>query len=300
MACTLVGMGVVLGAFGGLMTAVRTYQRRCSPHPELVRKLLHVGMGLVALTLPWLFESAAQAFALAGLFIVLLVALRTSKRLEQRLGGVLNAVQRESWGEIYFAMGVSTVFLLSAGDRLLFCTPILILALADAAAALVGLHYGRVCYWSGGRKTIEGSAAFFLVSFLCTHVALLLFTQIGRAETILSALMISVLLTPLEAVSRHGFDNLLIPLGSFVLLKTYLGMDSSALAASLGIAVGLLTAAFCSRHWILRSSTVVRAIFLAILGWAFTAVVRLFFLVLSLVAYGVFFSREAVQGRGKT
>ena len=94
--------------------------------------------------------------------------------------------------------------------------------------------------------------------------------------------------------------DLLIPLGSFVLLDTYLGMDSSTLAASLGVAVGLLTAAFCSRHWILRRSTVVRAIFLTILGRAFTAVVRLFFLVLSLVAYGVFFSREAVQGRGKT
>ena len=52
------GMAIVLAALGSLLASLRLYQKWASPHAELLRKLLHVGMGLVSLSFPWLFDSS--------------------------------------------------------------------------------------------------------------------------------------------------------------------------------------------------------------------------------------------------
>ena len=35
------GIGIVLTILGGLMSGLRLYKKKRSPHPEVVRKLLH-------------------------------------------------------------------------------------------------------------------------------------------------------------------------------------------------------------------------------------------------------------------
>jgi phytol kinase len=83
------------------------------------------------------------------------------------------------------------VFWLSPDDPLLFVIPMLVLSLADAVAALIGISYGRLRYEStDGIKSAEGSAAFFCAAFFSVHVPLLLFTQVGRAETLLISLVL--------------------------------------------------------------------------------------------------------------
>jgi phytol kinase len=144
-------------------------------------------------------------------------------------------------GEIYFPLAVGLVFLLSAGDPITFCIPMLILALADSGAALIGKRYGTLRYAAGdGEKSVEGSAAFLIVAFLSTQVPLLLFTNTGRSESMVIALTLALLVMLLEAIAWRGLDNLFIPLGAFLLLKTFLKLDATTLAAHLGIAVVLV------------------------------------------------------------
>ncbi|MGH9769668.1 MAG: hypothetical protein ACREAB_19765 [Blastocatellia bacterium] len=85
----LIGMSIVLAIFGLLLVALRWYQRRRAPHPEMTRKLMLVGMGLVTLSLPWLFAEAWPVLLLAALILALLIALRVNRRARQALGGVL-------------------------------------------------------------------------------------------------------------------------------------------------------------------------------------------------------------------
>src|SRR5205823_14717265 len=101
---------------------------------------------------------------------------------------------RSTFGAVYFPIAVGILFLLfrfepiedEASRYLLYCIPVLLLTLADAMAALIGVRYGQARYaTSEGHKTIEGSLAFFLVGFFCTHVPLLLFSDKGRPETLL-------------------------------------------------------------------------------------------------------------------
>ena len=209
------GMLLVVAALGGLMGALRFWQVRTSPHPELARKLVHVGMGLVCLSFPWLFDSLWPVSALAALAVGGLLAVR-----HMPVAGVLHAVGRESSGEIYFPIAVAAVFYLSQGVAVLYTVPILLLTLADALAALIGVRYGMVKFetFQGGSKSLEGSAAFFIVAFLCTHLTLLLTTHVERVETVLIGLEVGILVMLVELVAWRGLDNLLIPLFSFALL----------------------------------------------------------------------------------
>jgi len=57
---------VLLALFAGL----RVYQTRYSPHPEFVRKLLHIMMGSITLTFPWLFNETWPVVTLAASTII--------------------------------------------------------------------------------------------------------------------------------------------------------------------------------------------------------------------------------------
>ncbi len=235
------GIGLTLAALVGLLATLHVYQRRRAPDPEVGRKLLHVGAGGLMLTCPWVFSEAWPVLLTAGVSVVGLLALRVSGSLRRRLGGAITGVARKSLGEIYFLPGMALLFVLSAGDALLFCVPMLILTLADAAAALIGMRYGRHRYAATeGEKSVEGSLACLIVAFLSTQVPLLLFGHVGPAESLLIALTLGLAVTLLEAVAWRGLDNLFIPVGACVLLKALLELDLAALAVRLGAAVVLI------------------------------------------------------------
>ncbi len=253
------GMGFVIVLFAALMSGLRAYRHWSSPDPEVLRKLLHIGMGLVTLSFPCLFAASWPVLLLTVVFTLLLALLRVSPAMQRLLGGVIDGVRRDSMGEIYFPLAVGMVFLLSAGEPVTFCIPILILALADAAAALIGRRYGTLRYATvHGVKSVEGSVAFLAVAFLSTHLPLLLFTETGPAESLLIALTVALLVMLLEAVAWRGLDNLFIPLGAFVLLSAFLELDVTALATRLSIAVSLVAACgiACRRRAIVNEERV--------------------------------------------
>jgi len=257
-------------AISGLLAALRIWQRRLSPPPELVRKLAHVGIGLVALSLPYLFHSSWPVLVLCGLSLAGMLALRLIGPLKQGLGTVLHSVARSSGGELYFPLSVAVLYLVSRGNVLLFVIPILILTFADAVAALTGGRYGLTHYRATeGEKSMEGSVAFFLVAFLSTHIPLLLLTDIGREKTLLIGLCMGLIAMLLEAIAWRGLDNLFIPLGGFILLKVYLALDERALLWRFCVALGLVTLLqVFRRHATLNTAGLLSAALFGYVAWA--------------------------------
>ncbi len=226
---------VLFGVLMGGLLALRSWARL---HEEFSRKLIHMGMGVVTLSFPWLFSKPWPVFVLSGFFFLLLLALKLYSPLRQRYGKVISGVERRSHGDLYFPLAVGLLFYISHGDRLFYCVPILILTFADALSALVGIHYGQTRYTTDdGYKSVEGSAVFFIVAFLSVLVPLLVFTQIGRVEVVLVALCIALLSMMVEASAWRGMDNLFIPLAALVILKTNLSLDVTALGVRLTVAV---------------------------------------------------------------
>ena len=62
------GMLLVGGSFAALIAGLRVLRDAGAANPELLRKLLHIGMGVVSLSLPWLFDTPWPVLVMAGLF----------------------------------------------------------------------------------------------------------------------------------------------------------------------------------------------------------------------------------------
>jgi phytol kinase len=237
------GIFAVCAMLAGLFGALKFMERFLHPHPELLRKLMHVGMGLVVISFPWVFHESWPVLLLAAFSTIALAAIKLVPQLHDGIGSVLTAVHRPSLGEVSFPIAVAALMLLTRGDKLLFVVPMLIMTLADTVAALVGIAYGKVRYvTSEGFKSVEGSIAFFTIAFFSVHVPLLLCTNVGRTQTLLIAIIIGLLSMLLEAIAARGLDNLLIPLGAFAFLKLYL--HASVPALELRLAATLLLGVF--------------------------------------------------------
>ena len=237
-------MAIVLSVFCTLFLTLRAWQCKYNPDPEWVRKLFHLGMGLFTLSLPWLFASAWPVVVMCVVTVALLMAIRRSPLLQRKFGAVLGNVARCSHGEMYFSLGVATLFIWAKNDRVLYLISILLLTFADAAAALVGKRFGAHRYPTiGGHKSLEGSLAFLTVAVACIYVPLALSSNVDAGAALLLALTVALLLTIIEAIASRGLDNLLIPLAAYALLRDLRNWTTDELNTLLVGAV-LLTVAF--------------------------------------------------------
>jgi phytol kinase len=215
----------------GLMMVVRKQATQWGLGAEVQRKLVHIGTGLYALCLPWLFTDRWPVFMLVGLTLIVMLTLRMPRFAKGGIGETLHGVERQSYGDILLALAVGMLFLLSDGRAILYVLPLAILTLADAAAALTGSTYGKRHFSvEDGRKSIEGSVAFFMISLVLSMVCLLLLSDVARPNVILLALIIAAFGTLVEADSWRGFDNFFLPAGILVFLAMHMDNTPMELA----------------------------------------------------------------------
>lgn len=229
--------------------------------PELARKLVHVSLGLYALSFPWVFARSWEVAATCALALAVFALARG--RLRRDLGAGLHAVSRVSYGEMLFALSVALLFHLQDGHwaqtqggppepRLwLYLLPIAVLTLSDAASALVGVRYGRSTFRVGdGRKSWEGVAVFAVTAWLIGLVVLSLFSGLALADAVLLALIAALFGALFEGASWRGLDNLFIPLGLYVVLSSLAPLGTPALAAiGVGFAAALLLLTLLARNF---------------------------------------------------
>ena len=176
--------------------ALKLYARLAQPHPESVRKILHAGSGLLTLSFPFLFNDLWPVLLLTGATAILIAALKFAW-WHRRLGRVVNDVKRTTLGEIYFPIAVAIVFWLACGQSPLYRIPMLVLTLADATGALIGLRYGQIHFVGAAqgvrRLTRVRRRRFLLCSCRCS-----VWSDIGRVETLLIAVTLALLVMLLE------------------------------------------------------------------------------------------------------
>ena len=232
---------------------IKFIEKKTNINAEIKRKMFHVTMGLVMLIFPYIFTSVVSVGILGSIAIAFLYILKHTK-LKDSLGTILFSVDRESMGEIFFAISVFLIFYLSKGDKILFSIPILILTFADSTAALIGKNYGKknLAKLNEDAKSIEGSFMFFMVAFIMTLVPLLLFSDVGREETLIISTIVGFNVALIEMISHTGNDNLLIPLTTFAFISTHIEMPLENLRINLlilGIIFILVTIANRVKAW---------------------------------------------------
>lgn len=247
-----VGAGFLL-IFG----AAEAWRWFAKPPPELSRKFVHFVGGLLVLAFPWIFTSRWTVLWLASCFALLIWGTRRLGLLQS-----VHSISRRSEGGLFYPLAVVLLFTLAYEQPVFYLVAALALVVSDTAAALLGSTYGRTTYSvESDRRSLEGSASFFVTTFLVVHVPLLLMTEVGRDASVLLGIHISLIVTLIEGVSLRGSDNLLVPLATYYMLVRFVPEPAGLVAGHLAalVAMILLLGLLCLRSKLMRTSGVMAA-----------------------------------------
>lgn len=203
-----------------ILLLIYTLGKRCSIHLEIQRKLMHIALGLVALSFPFLFESVPQVALLMIAALSVLLLLQYIPILRRTLGESIFGVQRSWIGGGSFALVIAALFWGAEGNYILYAAPILVLTFADAFAAIVGTRYGKKYYTIfGGNKSIEGGATFFFTAGVIIMCLVTLYANHSLISTIYISVTVAIFSTAAELLSGGNLDNLTVPATTFFLLQ---------------------------------------------------------------------------------
>jgi len=205
-------LAIVGGWVGGVILLAEILNRLNLVESEVVRKIVHIGIGNVILLAWWLRIPTGLGVSASLLFsgVTLL-----SYWLPILPG--INSVGRQSLGTFFYTLSFASLIALFWPTQPYFAAlGILIMAWGDGLAALVGQTWGQHPYevW-GMKKSWEGTLTMFGVSLV---IAAAIFTGIQAGGALwLVAGGVAIAATLLESLSKFGVDNLTVPLGSGVL-----------------------------------------------------------------------------------
>jgi phytol kinase len=205
---------------------------------ELTRKLSHLGSGLVVSCLPWVVASSWTVLVLAGGFVIILAGSRAVGLLSS-----VHAVERRTSGAIYYPIAVYLIYVLADGNVFLFQIPILIMALSDTGAAVVGKRYGIIRYRVvEDYRSLGGSTTFFGLTFALVLIGHGIAGFTDLPSVLIATLLVALITTAIEAISIRGADNVLVPYVAFLVLEntrhltpTELGVWALSTAVVLGV-----------------------------------------------------------------
>ena len=184
------------------------------------RKIIHIGVGMMSWFLPFLFTSPWPFVLACAVFMVI-------NLIDWRYGliGSMQSKHRSNLGTVYFPFAAAVVALIFWEQPPLMVAALMPLTWGDGMAPVIGAAYGRRHYQVyTSRRTLEGSAAFFIAGFIFTWLALWVMPglpDITPAGAILPALIVMAVTTLIEAVSIWGLDNLAVTGAAIVILSLW-------------------------------------------------------------------------------
>ncbi len=201
---------------------------------ELTRKTLHMVTTFSIFPLLGLFRAwyvAVLAAVALALLVYPVLALIERTALYKRL-----AVERQG-GEfkrsllivqLSFAILIAVFWgVLGADWRYVAVVAVLAWGFGDAAAALVGKTFGRRRIEHprvDGPKTVEGTAAMFVVAGLVIFFTLLLYAGQPWHVSAAAALLVAPVGAAVELFSRGGMDTITVPLAMAFLLTPLMSL----------------------------------------------------------------------------
>lgn len=222
----LKGLGIIFGYFVLCLAGALLLRRFFRVRGEVFRKTLHIIVlfsvfaWLYAFETWWISALAALSFA---------AILYPALSLAERIDGYAELFTQRKAGEIRRSLVVMFVMVAT-----LVCVfwgwlgvkwPVLACVCAwgfgDAAAALVGKKFGKHALEGRlieGRKSVEGTLAMFVVSFIAVFLVLLVNGRVIWYIALPIALVIAAVSAVVELYTRNGMDTITCPLAAAAVL----------------------------------------------------------------------------------
>ncbi len=190
---------------------------------ELTRKFSHSAASLLTLTFPLVYNSYAYVVVMGSVFFLILAIAERRKLLQS-----INDVDRKSYGGVLLPVAITTSFVISVlmDSTRLFIIPILILAISDSLAGILGMAYGHKTkkirlFNFQLNKTYLGSGIFFITAFLGSMQALHWLYGNYSYFNLTMALSVAAATALMEALSSKGLDNITVPLTAILVLLMF-------------------------------------------------------------------------------
>ena len=207
----------------GVMLIARKY---LTIPDELFRKILHFILLGAYIPLVFAFETwwMAAIFAIA-LIIILFPALSVAGKVPMFSSFVNERKKGEFKSSMVLAVGMMAFSVIVCwgifADKYLVLASIYAWGIGDALAALVGKRFGKhKIKWkpADSKKSVEGSLAMFLCSFISVFIVLLLRGGIGMPMCFLIALLAAVACTIAELCAKDGLDTVICPISAMIVI----------------------------------------------------------------------------------
>ena len=190
------------------------------------RKILHFILLGAYIPLVCAFETwwMAAIFAIA-LIIILFPALSVAGKVPMFSSFVNERKKGEFKSSMVLALGMMAFSVIVCwgifADKYLVLASIYAWGIGDALAALVGKRFGKhKIKWklADSKKSVEGSLAMFLCSFISVFIVLLLRGGIGMPMCFLIALLAAVACTIAELCAKDGLDTVICPISAMIVI----------------------------------------------------------------------------------
>ena len=181
---------------------------------EASRKYIHIMLSNWWLIAMFFFKDAIWASIGPLSFIVI-----NYISYKKNVISVMEREKQDGLGTVYYAVALFLVVIFTFGiikrPEIGLCA-IFIMGYGDGLAAVIGQAVNSYKYKIGNtQKSAAGSATMFFISFIIIAIFL---CSINASFWLLKSIILSILLTVIEAVSIKGTDNITVPVLACLLI----------------------------------------------------------------------------------
>jgi len=204
------------------------------------RKAVHMFAGLAILSSPFYFWPFWPTI-IAGT-LTLFVYFSSKEAKVKQLKDLYDAISEEQedglkraflQGPFFYCLSITAlvfIFGIAAPENFYFpIAGVLIMIVADTLASVLGKRWGKIGIslpWTNSKRTLEGSATFFVTAFVVCFISFFLFgllistfqEPLSFPTIIVYSLITSAIATIIELISPSTFDDLTVPLGSTLII----------------------------------------------------------------------------------
>ncbi len=187
---------------------------------EFTRKFIHIAVGMWVIGTVFLFETWYLALVPPATFVII-----NAISYWRGTFSAMEGEERRSPGTIYFPIAFGALIYYYWSQPVLMVASMMPLTWGDAMAAVIGQRYGHYQYTIWKRtRSLEGSLAMLLFSWLSTSLALLIMPYLLGKPLItwMLALMyggvVALICTLVEAFTPWDIDNLTVPAAAALML----------------------------------------------------------------------------------
>ena len=207
----VIGLVVSIVFIGAVLVFAKIFEKWGK---EASRKFVHIALANWWIIAMCFFENWIWASILPVLFIII-----NYLSYKKDLISVMERENKDGLGTVYYAISLLIMSIVTFGivkkPEIGLCS-IFVMGYGDGFAAIVGKKVKSLEYKIGNtKKSLAGSATMFFISFLIIAIYL---CAINSPLWILKSIVISIILSLIEAVGIKGTDNIIVPVACMLLL----------------------------------------------------------------------------------